>query len=99
MKQSDLADRLKLHQTSISKMEKGMIPIATQVLSMIQGQVEMTEGQRAMFLRRRYKRTLADAAAATGIHAHRISDMERGIITPVATQYTSWIERSKSNSK
>lgn len=78
MAQLDLARKLKVHQTTISKMEKGLIPLSDRVAAMI-ANVKVTEGAAATVLRRRWKLTLVAVAVDTGIHEHRLSEMERGI--------------------
>ena len=59
-------------------MEKGLIPVNDRVAAVV-ADVVMNEGTRITVLRRRLKLTLAHVAAATGIHEHRLSEMERGI--------------------
>ena len=77
-------------------MEKGSLAIPDHVAAVVNiGTGDMTDGERLTILRRRYRRTLADAAAATGIHPHRISDMERGIIAGIDTQYVTWMSALK----
>jgi DNA-binding GntR family transcriptional regulator len=61
-------------------MEKGLIPVNDRVASVV-ADVDMSEGARITVLRRRFKLTLADVAAATSIHEHKLSEMERGIRT------------------
>ena len=58
-------------------MEKGLIPISDRAAALIQ-KVEIDDGSAATILRRRFKLTLAEIAAETGVHEHRLSEMERG---------------------
>lgn len=78
MTQAGLAKRFKLHQTTVSKMEKGLIPISDRIRDLLKGDVEVTDGERAVVLRRRFKLKLTDVASATGLPVHQISEMERG---------------------
>lgn len=67
-----------------------MIPVAENVARII-ADVDVREGTRLSILRRRFKKTLAEAAAATGVHEHVLSEMERGLRDPVAVEYEQWI--------
>lgn len=96
LSQAELANRLKVHQTSISKMEKGMIPVTDQALRLMKGwRYTMNEGERASILRRRYKRTLTEAADAVGVHENQLSEMERGLRRPISYDYVTWLEKLK----
>jgi transcriptional regulator with XRE-family HTH domain len=88
--QQELATKFQRHQTTISKMEKGVIPVADNVARII-ADVEVGEGARLAILRRRFKKTLAEAAMETGVHEHVLSEMERGLRDPVAVEYEQWI--------
>lgn len=69
-------------------MEKSLIPVSDRVLAII-ADVKVDQGARLVLLRRRFKKTLADASAVTGMHEHRLSEMERGLreVDPVYVQY------------
>lgn len=67
-----------------------MIPVAENVARII-ADVEVGEGARLSILRRRFGKTLAEAAAGTGIHEHVLSEMERELRSPVAVEYEQWI--------
>jgi transcriptional regulator with XRE-family HTH domain len=96
LSQAELATKLKVHQTSISKMEKGLIPVTDAVLGLMKGwKPALNDGERASILRRRYRKTLADAASAVGIHENQLSEMERGLRRPVADEYLTWLDRLK----
>lgn len=41
--------------------------------------VKIDLGSRCVLLRRRFSKTLADASVVTGMHEHRLSEMERGL--------------------
>lgn len=84
--QGQLAEKVKVHQTTISKMEKGLIPISERVLGLISN-VKVDDGSRMVLLRRRLKLTLRDITDETGLHQHRLSEMERGLreVDPVYT--------------
>lgn len=96
--QAELAKKLKVHQTSVSKMEKGLIPVSEGATSLMKGwKPFVNDGERASILRRRYKKTLTDAADAVGIHENQLSEMERGLRRPISEDYVSWL--SKLNNK
>lgn len=96
LSQAELAQKLKVHQTSISKMEKGLIPVTEQAESLMKGwRYTMNDGERASILRRRYRKTLCDAADAVGIHENQLSEMERGLRRPISGDYVTWLEKLK----
>lgn len=74
-------------------MEKGLIPISDRVRAVIES-ADVLEGERAVALRRRHKLTLANVSAATGIHPHQISEMERGV-RDVSEKYTVFLTKLK----
>jgi len=90
--QKELADRFKRHQTTISKMEKGLIPVAENVAQIV-ADVVVSDGARCSILRRRYKKTLAEAAQETGVHENMLSEMERGLRRPVSESYLIWLTK------
>lgn len=69
-------------------MEKSLIPVSDRVLAVL-ADVKVDQGARLVLLRRRFQKTLADASAATDMHEHRLSEMERGLreVDPVYVQY------------
>lgn len=71
-------------------MEKGVIPVADNVAAIL-ADVDVNDGARVSILRRRFKKTLADAAMEVGIHEHVLSEMERGLRRPVAEEYEQWL--------
>ncbi len=73
-------------------MERGVIPVADNVAAVV-ADVPVTDGERCSILRRRFKKTLADAAEETRLHEHVLSEMERGLRTPVAPEYEEWLIR------
>ena len=79
-----------MHQTTVSKMEKELIPLTDDVLKLVDD-VKVNRGERYVLLRRRLHKTLADGMKATGIHQHRLSEMERGL-RDVSPAYVQWIE-------
>ena len=91
MTQGQLAKKLKVHQATVSKMEKGLIPVTTEVRRLVRD-VKVLPGERCAILRRRFGRTLRNASLATGIHQHRLSEMERGLLRKVDPRYVAWIE-------
>lgn len=72
-------------------MEKALIPVSDSA-SLLVGNVKIGRGARCVLLRRRFGKTLADASAATGMHEHRLSEMERQLreVDPV---YLTYIEK------
>jgi len=96
MSQAELAAKLKVHQTSVSKMEKGLIPVNDSAQAIMKGwKPDLNEGERASILRRRYKKTLSEAAAEVGIHENQLSEMERGLRRPVSEDYLTWLDKLK----
>lgn len=75
-------------------MEKGLIPISDRVLAEI-ADVKIDHGTRALILRRRLKLTLTEIAEITGLHEHRLSEMERGLrgVDPV---YAELLEKKSA---
>lgn len=69
-------------------MEKGLIPVSDRVLAAL-ADVKVDHGSRLVVLRRRFRKTLRDASLKTGLHEHRLSEMERGLreVDPVYVQY------------
>jgi len=69
-------------------MEKGLIPVSDRVEAAL-ADLKVDQGARLVLLRRRFSKTLADASGATGLHEHRLSEMERGLreVDPVYVQY------------
>jgi transcriptional regulator with XRE-family HTH domain len=59
-------------------MEKALIPVSDRVAAIV-ADVDVSLGARALILRRRLKLTLNNISEATGIHPHRLSEMERGL--------------------
>lgn len=89
--QAELGEQTGIHQTSISKMEKGVIPICDELrIRMCKAHVKV--GERCAILRRRYGKTLKDGERATDIHQHRLSEMERGLLRKIDPLYLQWIE-------
>ena len=69
-----------------------MIPIPERVLALLSDELgEVSRGERATILRRRYGKTLRDASMATGIREAQLSEMERGIIKKVAREYVQYL--------
>lgn len=59
-------------------MEKALIPVSDRVLAVVED-AKVDLGSRCVLLRRRFSKTLADASVVTGMHEHRLSEMERGL--------------------
>jgi transcriptional regulator with XRE-family HTH domain len=76
MTQAKFAASIGCHQSAISKMETGRLPIPEGRLPELAG--EIPEGLRAAILRRRMGLTVGAVAARLSVHAHRIGEMERG---------------------
>jgi hypothetical protein len=77
-------------------MEKGLIPVTEQAQAIMKGwKPALNDGERASILRRRYRKTLSDAAAEVGIHENQLSEMERGLRRPVSEDYLTWLDRLK----
>lgn len=89
--QAELADQTGIHQTSVSKMEKGKIAMCAELRIRVCHAYVKT-GDRCAILRRRYGKTLKDGEKATGVHQHLLSEMERGLVRKVAPVYLQWIE-------
>jgi transcriptional regulator with XRE-family HTH domain len=78
LSQQELAEKLKVHQTTVSKMEKGTIPVSDRVAAIIED-VVMHDGDRVAVLRRRSGLTLEQMSRDhEGLNAHRLSEIERG---------------------
>lgn len=88
--QSQIARRYGFHQTGISKMEKGEIPVNPKVLRDLVLAKEIPDYLYLSILRRRYHFKLTQAAIETSVATHRLGDMERGREAP-AEEYVSWL--------
>jgi hypothetical protein len=73
-------------------MEKGLIPINDDVAEVLDT-VRLSKGERCAIIRRRFKKRLIDASRVIGIHQHRLSEMERGLLRKVDPRYVAWIEK------
>ena len=71
-------------------MEKGLIPISDSAAALV-ADVKVDLGSRCVLLRRRFGKTLADASKYTGLHEHRLSEMERGL-REVDAVYSNYIQ-------
>jgi transcriptional regulator with XRE-family HTH domain len=89
MSQKDVAKMFGLHQTSVSKMEKGELGVSARI--QIEPALSIPLGLRLAVLRRRKRLTIGAAAKQIGIHEHRISEMERGR-RPVSDAYLRLVE-------
>jgi hypothetical protein len=75
-------------------MEKGLIELSEGAKSLMKGwKPFVNDGERASILRRRYRKTLADAASAVGVHENQLSEMERGLRRPISEDYVSWLHK------
>jgi len=94
--QGEVAKRFSFHQTGISKMEKGEIPVNPKLLPHLVDTKDIPEYLFLSIVRRRYQRKIADAAAETQIATHRLGDMERGREAP-SEEYLSWLHNIATN--
>ena len=74
-------------------MEKGKIPVTDRVAAVLTN-LKVEIGARCSVLRRRLNLTLADVSKETGLHVHRISEMERGE-RDVSREYVRMLEKHK----
>jgi transcriptional regulator with XRE-family HTH domain len=88
--QQKIAKRYGFHQTGISKMEKGEIPVNPKILKDLATPKEIPDYIYLSIVRRRYRWKLRQAAKATNIATHRLGDMERGREAP-SEVYLSWL--------
>jgi len=79
------------HQTAISKMEKGEIPVNPRLIKRFRDDDDLPDYIYLSLVRRRYQFKLAEAAVQCGIATHRLGDMERGRVDPDPA-YVSWLE-------
>jgi DNA-binding XRE family transcriptional regulator len=78
LSQVALANQLGVHQTTVSKMEKGTIPVTDRVAALVED-VGIHDGDRIMVLRRRNKKTLEELSREfPGMNPHKLSEIERG---------------------
>lgn len=68
-----------------------MIPVSDRAAAILVD-MKIDLGARCAILRRRFKKTLANASKATGAHEHRLSEMERGL-REVDPAYLTYIEK------
>ena len=91
--QQEVAKRYAFHQTGISKMEKGEIPVNPKILRDLVSAEEIPDYLFLSIVRRRYRFKLTEAAVETGVATNRLGDMERGRETP-AEEYVSWLHNA-----
>lgn len=88
--QQEVAKRYGFHQTGISKMEKGEIPVNPRILKDLVLQKDIPDYLYLSIIRRRYRYKLAEASKQAGVATHRLGDMERGREEP-SDEYVSWL--------
>jgi transcriptional regulator with XRE-family HTH domain len=94
--QKQTAKKYSFHQTGISKMEKGEIPVNPKILRDLVSAENIPEYLFLSIVRRRYRWKLTEASAMTDIATHRLGDMERGREEP-SEAYLSWLHKAASS--
>lgn len=88
--QQEVAKRYGFHQTGISKMESGEIPVNPRLLKDLVDPAEIPDYVFLSILRRRYHLKISLASREAKLPPHRIGDIERGR-TAAPEEYVSWL--------
>lgn len=93
--QMEMAKEHGFHQTGISKMEKGEIPVNRRLEKHLVNPATIPEYLLLSILRRRYKVKLSAAAAEANIAPHHLGDVERGRVEP-PEEYVNWLKKGQN---
>lgn len=91
--QQEVAARYGFHQTAISKMESGEIPVNPRVLKDLVDPAKVPDYIFLSILRRRYHLKISHAAREVGLAPHHIGDIERGRKEP-SEEYVTWLHNA-----